>query len=447
MNDVPAVSVDILKIAGTNTVEVADRVRTAVAELEKTLPADVKLSVIRDDSNRIRASLDSVQHELILGAVLTILIIYLFLNSWRSTIITGLALPISIISAFFVMWMFDFTLNTMTLLALSLSIGLLIDDAIVVRENIVRHLEMGKDHHTAAREGTSEIGLAVFSTTLAVMAVFIPVAFMGGMIGKIFFQFGVTVAFAVMVSLFVSFTLDPMLSSIWPDPEVEQRAHGGAGAPARRRNPIVRFAQWFNDAFERLADRYPRWLDWSLRHRGAVLAGAALSILGAGIIIPALGFTWMPDFDGGEFNVGFRAPPGSRLEYTVEKGRELDRFLRQQPEVAYTYMSIGGGFRGTPSNGQIFVKLKEKNERERSQEEIQTALRGELRRVPGVRATISGTPTIFGGRGQPIQVNVQGPEFTTLQAAANQVLEVLQGGPRDRGAQLEGRTTRSRSWT
>ncbi|HEU0053188.1 MAG TPA: efflux RND transporter permease subunit, partial [Longimicrobium sp.] len=218
MSDVPAVAVDILKVAGTNTVDVADRVRVAAAELEKSLPSDIQLRVIRDDSNRIRASLDSVQHELVLGAVLTILIIYLFLNSWRSTIITGLALPISIISAFFVMWMFDFTLNTMTLLALALSIGLLIDDAIVVRENIVRHLEMGKDHHTAAREGTSEIGLAVVSTTLAVMAVFIPVAFMGGMIGKIFFQFGVTVAFAVLVSLFVSFTLDPMLSSIWPDP-------------------------------------------------------------------------------------------------------------------------------------------------------------------------------------------------------------------------------------
>src|SRR5207237_8433891 len=154
----------------------------------------VKLQVIRDDSERIRQSLDSVQHELILGALLTILIIYFFLNSWRSTVITGLALPISIISSFFVMWAFGFTLNTMTLLALALSIGLLIDDAIVVRENIVRHLEMGKDHYRAAKEGTDEIGLAVAATTLAVVAVFFPVAFMGGMIGKIFFQFGVTVA-------------------------------------------------------------------------------------------------------------------------------------------------------------------------------------------------------------------------------------------------------------
>jgi HAE1 family hydrophobic/amphiphilic exporter-1 len=454
MNDVPAVAIDILKIAGTNTVEVADRVRTVSAELERSLPADIKLTVIRDDSQRIRASLDSVQHELVLGAVLTILIIYLFLNSWRSTIITGLALPISIISSFFVMWMFDFTLNTMTLLALALSIGLLIDDAIVVRENIVRHLEMGKDHHTAAREGTSEIGLAVVSTTLAVMAVFIPVAFMGGMIGKIFFQFGVTVAFAVLVSLFVSFTLDPMLSSIWPDPEVESRAHGAAPA-RRRRNPVVRFAQWFNDGFEAIADRYPRWLKWALGHRVKVMAGAVGSIALAGWLLPLLGFTWMPDFDGGEFNVGFRAPPGSRLEYTVERGREIDRFLRSQPEVAYTYMSMGGGFRGTPSNGQIFVKLKPKDERSRSQEEIQTALRGELRRFTGVRANISGTPTIFGGRGQPIQVNVQGPEFSVLQSSADQVLAALRDVPgvaepqsaqEDRIPQLEVVVDRQRAW-
>ncbi|MGH7713903.1 MAG: efflux RND transporter permease subunit, partial [Gemmatimonadaceae bacterium] len=210
MNDTRAVSVEVQKISGSNTVEVADAVRHVVEELGRTLPPDISLTVIRDDSVKIRHALSDVQLTIMLGAVLTIAIIYLFLNSWRSTVITGLTLPVSIISAFFIMWVFNFTLNTMTLLALSLAIGLLIDDAIVVRENIVRHLEMGKDHDQAAREGTSEIGLAVISTSLAVVAVFFPVAFMGGQIGKIFFQFGVTVAFAVLVSLFVSFTLDPM---------------------------------------------------------------------------------------------------------------------------------------------------------------------------------------------------------------------------------------------
>ncbi|HEX8392533.1 MAG TPA: efflux RND transporter permease subunit [Longimicrobium sp.] len=424
LNDDRALSVEVLKISGSNTVEVADRVRAAVAELQRQLPSDVKLTVVTDDSRRIKESLASVQHELALGAVLCIAIIYLFLNSWRSTIITGLALPISIISAYFGMWIFGFTINTMTLLALSLAIGLLIDDAIVVRENIVRHVEMGKDHHTAAREGTSEIGLAVFSTTLAVVAVFVPVAFMGGQIGMIFFQFGVVVAFAVMVSLFVSFTLDPMLSSVWPDPEVE--SHDGA---RRRGNPVQRFARRFNDGFERIADRYPRWLAWSLDHRKTVLGGATAAIIASMLIIPRLGFAWVPDFDGGEFNVNFRVAPGSRLEYTVAKGHELSTLLRKKPEVEFTYMSIGGGFRGTPNTGRVFVKLKEKADRNRTQQEIQEELRGALRGIPGVRANITGTPTIFGGFRQPIQVNVQGPEQQQLKMAAAQVMEILEGVP------------------
>ena len=428
MAGVPSVSLDILKISGSNTVEVADRVREVLTELERTVPPDVRMSVVRDDSRRIRSSLSSVQHELVLGAVLCVVIIYFFLNSWRSTVITGLALPISIISAFFTMWLFGFTVNTMTLLALSLAIGLLIDDAIVVRENIVRHLEMGKDHYTAAKDGTDEIGLAVLSTTLAVVAVFIPVAFMGGMIGKIFFQFGVTVAFAVLVSLFVSFTLDPMLSSIWHDPEVEH----GANTPearARVRNPIRRFAFAFNDGFERVADRYPQWLAWALGHRGKVLAGAMASIVAAFIILPMLGFTWMPDVDGGEFNVSFRVPPGSRLEHTVAKGSEIDKVLSAKPEVDFTYLSVGGGFRSSPSNGQIFVKLKEKADRSKSQVEIQTELRSALREIPGVRAFITGTPTIFGGFRQPIIVNVQGPEPSRLRIAADRVLETIRAVP------------------
>ncbi|HEV3050916.1 MAG TPA: efflux RND transporter permease subunit, partial [Longimicrobium sp.] len=424
LNDGRALSVEILKISGSNTVEVADLVRTEIAELQESLPSDVKMTVVSDDSHRIRESLNSVQHELILGAVLCIAIIYFFLNSWRSTIITGLALPISIISAYFGMWIFGFTINTMTLLALSLAIGLLIDDAIVVRENIVRHVEMGKDHHTAAREGTSEIGLAVVSTTLAVIAVFVPVAFMGGQIGMIFFQFGVVVAFAVMVSLFVSFTLDPMLSSVWPDPEVAQ--HGEARP---RGNIIQRMARRFNDWFERVAERYPRGLGWALDHRKTVLGAATATVIASMVIIPQLGFTWVPDFDGGEFNVNFRVAPGSRLEYTVERGHTVANMLRQMPEVEFTYMSIGGGFRGSPNNGRIFVKLKDKEHRDRTQAEIQDALRGRLAGVPGVRANITGTPTIFGGFRQPIQVNVQGPEQERLKLAAQQVMEVLQSVP------------------
>jgi HAE1 family hydrophobic/amphiphilic exporter-1 len=426
LNKRPAVSVDIVKISGANTVAVADSVRAAVAELEGRLPPDVKLQLTRDDSQRIRESLADVQLSIVLGAALTILIIYLFLNSWRSTVITGLALPISIISSFFIMWVFHFTMNTMTLLALSLAIGLLIDDAIVVRENIVRHMEMGKDHHTAAMEGTSEIGLAVFATTLAVVAVFVPVAFMGGMIGRIFFQFGVTVAFAVLVSLFVSFTLDPMLSSVWHDPDIE---HDGADSASRKRGPIRRFATAFNDRFERLSERYPNGLAWALHHRVVVMGGALVSVIAAFLIIPMLGFTWMPDTNADDFSVGLRTAPGSTLEYTLEKGRQISDMVRNDPDVLYTYLTVGGGFRGTPNQGNVSVKLKPAHDRERTLMEIQQGLRGKLSKVTGTRANVNAPSSIFGGRGQPIRVNIQGPEQTRLKLAAAQVLQAVQAVP------------------
>jgi hydrophobic/amphiphilic exporter-1 (mainly G- bacteria), HAE1 family len=428
----PAVSIEILKISGANTVDVADSVRAAVADLSRQLPSDVTLRVTRDDSKRIRESLADVQMSLVLGAILTIAIIYLFLNSWRSTVITGLALPISIISSFFIMWVMDFTINTMTLLALSLAIGLLIDDAIVVRENIVRHMEMGKDHYTAARDGTSEIGLAVFSTTLAVVAVFVPVAFMGGMIGKIFFQFGVTVAFAVLVSLFVSFTLDPMLSSVWYDPDVEHgpkagAKHGEAAVPRRVRSPVRRTAIAFNNWFERMSDHYPTLLRWALQRRLLVMAVSAVLIVAAGIIIPRLGFTWMPDPNGDDFSVGVRTPPGSTLDYTLTKSREISDFLKKQPEVEYTYLTVGGGFRGTPNQGSINVQLREGHERTLT--EIQTELRGRLRQVTGIVPTINPPQSIFGGRGQPIRVNIQGPEQSRLKIAAAAVYEAMKQIP------------------
>src|SRR5262245_22901187 len=454
----PAVSLEVLKISESNTVAVADSVRSVMRELQDhVLPRDVKLTVIRDQSWKIRAALEDVQLTIILGAFLTIAIIYLFLNSWRSTVITGLTLPVSIISAFFIMWVFNFTLNTMTLLALSLAIGLLIDDAIVVRENIVRHLEMGKDHYKAAKEGTDEIGLAVAATSLAVVAVFFPVAFMGGMIGRIFMQFGVTVAFAVLVSLFVSFTLDPMLSSIWSDPEIEGGQSHGKGTITTR-NPIRRFAFAFNTWFERVADHYPNWLGWALRNRFIVVGAAAMSVVGAFAIVPKLGFTWMPEADTGEMTVGYRTPPGSSLQYTFGKGREIADFLRKQPEVEFTHLSVGGGGGGPGgggvNNGNVYVRLVPKSQR-RSLFAIQQDLRVKLRSLPNVRATIQGQMSIFGGRGQPIRINVQGPEVSRLKLAAVRVLEAVRTVPvvaepnsSDDGEipQLDVRVDRQEAW-
>lgn len=451
MGSDPALSLDVLKISGANTVEVADQVRVVVDELIRQLPNDIRLQINRDDSSKIREALWDVELALVLGAVLTVMIIYLFLASWRSTVITGLTLPVAIISSFFAMWTFGFTLNTMTLLALSLSIGLLIDDAIVVRENIVRHVAMGKDHFTAAREGTSEIGLAVFATTLAVIAVFIPVAFMGGMIGRIFFQFGVTVAFAVSVSLFVSFTLDPMLSSIWHDPEAEEHAAGHH----TKVGPIRGIALWFDRAFERVADRYPPMLERAIRHRWSVLGVGLVSVVLAVGIAARLGFTWMPDYDAGEFNVSYRVPPGARVEYTLGKGHAVDSIVKTIPEVEFTYLTVGSGFRGTVTTGQLFVKLKPKHDRTRSMAEIQNGLRPLLRNVSGTRASIDGTRSIFGGYRQPIVVNVQGPEPQRLKLIAGQVNEVMRDVPgmaeplsSDEGdiPQLDVRVDRQQAW-
>src|SRR5687768_1767844 len=258
-----AVALDIIKVSGANTVAVADEVQEEIAKIQETLPEGVQLSVIRDNSVQIRQSVSDVIHELLLGALLTVVIVMLFLNDWKATAITSLALPVSVISSFILMNALGFTLNMLTLMALSLSIGILIDDAIVVVENIVRHREMGKDHFAAARTGTAEIALAVLATTLAIVAVFAPVAFMKGIVGRFFFQFGLTVAWAVLVSLFVSFTLTPMLSAWWGVSPHVAGAHGG--------NALTRAIARFNVWFDRQAGRYRGVITWALGHRKATM--------------------------------------------------------------------------------------------------------------------------------------------------------------------------------
>ena len=268
------------------------------------LPPGTTISVVRDSSLFIRESLEDVQQTLILGGILTILIVFCFINSWRSTVITGVTLPISVMSSFIIMKALGMSINVMTMMALSLAIGLLIDDAIVVRENIVRHLERGEDHLAAARNGTSEIGLAVFATTMSIVAVFVPVAFMKGIVGRFFFQFGMTVAFAVLVSLFVSFTLDPMLSSRWHDPAITAKG---------KRKGLAKLLEGFNGWFDRAADGYRRMIGWALDHRKTVL-GIALAAFAGGIItFGSLQSAFFPDIDSGEFNVTFKTAPDASI--------------------------------------------------------------------------------------------------------------------------------------
>jgi len=290
------VSIQIRKTRGANTIEMAQSIRKQIGELKKALPADVALEITNDRSEFIRDSVDNVKHTIIEGALLTVLIVFLFLHSWRSTVITGLTLPISVFATFIAMHAFGFTINFITLLALSLSIGVLIDDAIVVRENIVRHLKMGKTHRQAALEATQEIGLAVMATTFTIVAVFVPVAFMGGIIGKFFYQFGITVVVAVMVSLFVSFTLDPMLSSVWKDPPSAWMQRGPLGWVLRQQQ---HFMDWLHAKYDTIlrwafkAEARKLWIPvFSLRERRFARA----TIRNRGIVLWIAFFTLVASF-------------------------------------------------------------------------------------------------------------------------------------------------------
>ena len=402
VDDRPAIALDVQKQAGANTVGVADGVRAAVAAMTPELPPGVSLRLVRDDSTFIRDSIEDVQVTLVLGGLLTVFIVFLFLNSWRSTVITGLTLPISVIAAFIAMRLFGFTLNVLTLMGLLLAIGMLIDDAIVVRENIVRHMQRGKDHMDAARDGTAEIGLAVMATTFTIVAVFIPVAFMAGMVGQFFYQFGITVTAAVLVSLFVSFTLDPMLSSRWYDPDVEEH---------RRRGPIGRALQRFNKAFDDLHATYEHGLDWSLRHRWVVVAVAAVAFVSAFPILAVLGGDFMPDFNRGEYQVSFKATPGATLRETGERAQQMVARLRSLPDVEYTYTTLGeagSSFRPV-TEGSTFVKLKAS--RGQAFSEVLRRGRRAVEQVPGLTYAF----TEAGAFGQkPIQISVRGPDIEVL---------------------------------
>jgi len=407
----PALGMQIQKQTGANTVEVADHVKQGLASLQAEMPTGVALRVVQDNSIFIQDSVNDVTTTLILGAILTVLVVFCFLNSWRSTVITGVTLPISVISAFTIMRLLGFTLNVMTLMGLSLAIGMLIDDAIVVRENIVRHMEHGADHMTAAIDGTAEIGLAVMATTFTIIAVFVPVAFMGGIVGRFFYQFGMTVGFAVLVSLFVSFTLDPMLSSRWYDPSIE------AG---RRKGWLSRALASANRRFENLHDVLGRSLDWSLHHRAAVLGIAVLSIVVAFAIFGRLGSAFMPDYDRGEFQVSFKMPPGTTLRETADVGRRITNLLKRYSEIAYSFVTIGAGGTTPVNEGAIYIKLKPKGERQRTDFQLRQAVRQDLARWPALRSIV-GEVEYMAGEGQPLQVSVRGTDLAKLDEVAAQV--------------------------
>ena len=416
-DDEDAVGIDIVKSRGYSTTAVAERIRAEVDEIQRTLPAGVTLRVVRDAGVRVAASVRSVQTALLEGAGLTVAVVFLFLNSWRSTVITGLALPVSVLASFVAVWAFGFTLNTMSLLGLSLAIGILIDDAIVVRENIVRHVEMGKDHHRAAFEGTDEIGLAVTATTLSIVVVFVPIAFLGGIAGQWFKPFGLTMACAVLVSLLVSFSLDPMLSAYWPDPH----------RPMASRPLLSRLLGRFNDWFDRRADGYKHVIAWALDHRFSMI-GLAVATFAAAVALPVLGYvgaSFAPEMDDSQFAIQIETPPGSNLTYTRARAEEVARMARMQPEVLYTYASVGGEGEAV-DEGSVFVKLSAKSDRSRRQADVVADVRRGLTRLAGVSASIS---TGFNEGEKQIQLQLQGPDAGELARLADRIVAEVRQVP------------------
>nr|WP_315264452.1 efflux RND transporter permease subunit [Moraxella osloensis] len=425
-NGQPAVAMDIIKMSDANVIDVVDKTQQRLAEIQSTLPSGVTMTVVADSSKSIRGSLNNVVRTLIEGAILAVFIVWLFLGSWRSTIITGLTLPISLLGTLAAIWTFGFSINMMTLLALALCIGLLIDDAIVVRENIVRHVGMGKHHRQAALDGTQEIGLAVLATTLVIVAVFLPVAFMGGIIGRFFYQFGVTVSTAVLLSLFVSFTLDPMLSSIWPDPDAVHQHDRVNERVSFRKRPIA----WLLDGFQRLLDRltnlYSHILAWSLRHRLITVLIAIGSLVAAFFAVGLVGKEFVPQADMNEIKVKFETPVNANLDYTQQKAAQVNAVLQSFPEVTNTYATVNALSYSGKNRVQVNVSLVPKDERTRGLDALNRAMREQLQQVGGIKVTsVAAADMAVSGGLKPIMISIKGNDLTELQRLSNEFMQKL----------------------
>ena len=417
----------VQKAQDENTIDVIDGLIKTVADMKSQTPAGIRLEPIADGSRPIRVAVDNVRRTLIEGAILTVLIVFLFLNSWRSTVITGLTLPISLIGTFMFMQMFGFTINMVTLMALSLCVGLLIDDAIVVRENIVRHMQMGKNAWNASMDGTQEIGLAVLATTLSIVAVFLPIGFMEGIIGKFFHEFGITIVAAVLISMFVSFTLDPMLSSIWHDPSIE--AHGKHLAPVTFYDKTIgRVTGWFERATERLAERYQHILAWSLVHkRKTVLMAVGIFALSI-FMLRFVGTEFVPKADFSETTVNFQTPVGSSLEATEAKAKQVQAIIREFPEVRYTLATLNTGNSLGKNSTSIYVRLIDRKDRQRNVDQMSGILRDRLNKVPGITVTHVGLLDSVGGNKQ-VEFSLQGPDQRELERLALGVMEKVRSIP------------------
>ena len=402
VNGEATVLLQIRKQSGTNTVQVANNVKQRLADLTAILPAGYQLRIVRDEAQFIEASIASVQEHLIVGSILAAIVVFLFLGNVRSTVIAAISIPTSIVATFALVWYMGFTLNLLTMLALTLSVGIVIDDAIVVLENIFRFIEeKGMPPMRAAVEATKEIGLAVMATTFSLVAIFAPVGFMSGMVGKFMQSFGLTMAFAVLVSLFVSFTLTPMMSAYWLKPQ-PKGAHGDSK---------------HNKLFDPLDRGYTRMLDWAMGHRGLVAIGAVLVLLSS---VPLFRFTavnFTPEDDQSQFDITMRAPEGTSLAAMELLANRMSTAVRASPEVEFTLVTVAGDAAGTLNTASMLVRLHPIEDRQRDQFAVMAQVRNEILPVyvkAGIRTAVQqgGGP---GGGGGGIQFMVQGPDLTQLE--------------------------------
>jgi HAE1 family hydrophobic/amphiphilic exporter-1 len=414
----PTVLLMMRRQSGTNTVAVIAGVKERVADLRSRLPAGYRLTIVRDESDYIEAAVATVQEHLVVGAVLAALVVLLFLRNWRSTVIAAIAIPASIVSTFALMWAMGFTLNIITLLALTLAVGIVIDDAIVVLENIYRLMEeKGLPPMRAALEGTREIGLAVLATTLSLVAVFLPVAFMGGIVGRFMNSFGITMAFAILVSLFVAYTLTPMMASRW----LAFDKH------ARRSSKQTR-------VFAGMERAYARVLAWSMAHRWVVVLASALALLSVVPLFMVGGKDFLPKNDESQFEVNLRAPEGTTVEQTELIATRVSREITPLPGVAYTIVLVGDDERRTANLGRVFVKLRPVEERSQAQFQIMDRVRTEiLPRFAGekLRTSVSQVSAFSGGgmSNKEVAFFITGPDLGKLGQYAQRITAALNRTP------------------
>jgi hydrophobic/amphiphilic exporter-1 (mainly G- bacteria), HAE1 family len=415
----PTVLLAIRRQSGVNTVQMVDAVRERLTDIKAVTPPGYEVVVVRDLSDFIRASIDTVEEHLIVGSVLAALVVLVFLWNWRSTLIAAIAIPTSIIATFGLIWYEDFTLNSMTMLALTLAVGIVIDDAIVVLENIYRFVEeKGMSPYEAAVEATKEIGLAVMATTLSLIAIFVPVGFMGGIVGRFMKSFGLTMSFAILVSLLVSFTLTPMLSARWIKAKKEEK---------EKSSKEGRF-------FRPLDKGYGRALAWALAHRGLVAGMAVLVLLSSAPLFMIANKNFLPEDDQSEFEVGLRAPEGTSIDTTELIANRIATAVRALPEVDYTLVTIADDPAQTQNSGTIYVRLKPLKERTRDQFAIMDAVRtGVMPQFASANLRTGVRPVAtFGGGGNQnaeIQFTVSGPDLRKLETFAGAIADQARKQP------------------